>query len=197
MIEEFILEIDKRWKTTAHEPIPLHIIGSAALLLQMDYSRGTKDADVLEIEELPENVSEQLKTLAGKDSQLAGRYHLYIDLVAAAIPFLPQSPLFHALDTLNDSIKSFRILTLDPLDVVISKLKTFRPGDLDDIRAVVDANLLDPKELVERFQSAKEQWLMDARSSALKQYIENLHTIQRDYLHVDETPIDLPGWIDS
>lgn len=197
MIKDFFLEIDKRWKPTACEPVALHIIGSAALLLQMDYNRGTKDADVLEVEELPKNVSKQLKDLAGKSSQLAQRHHLYVDLVAAGIPFLPQSPLFHPLDTLNDRIKSFRILVLDPLDVVISKLKTFRPTDLDDIRAVVDDNLLDPKKLVERFQSAKEQWLMDARAHELKQYIENLHTIQRDYLHVDETPIDLPGWIDS
>lgn len=93
---------------------------------------------------------------------------------------------------LGKGLKYFRIEALDPVDVVVSKLKTFRSGDLDDIRAMVERNLVDPKRLVERFEAAKEPWLLGSRDIELPQYIQNLHTIQRDYLFVPETPIELP-----
>lgn len=197
MIEELFIELDEVWKTTKCEPINLHIIGSGALLLQMDYNRGTKDADIMEVKKLPSTVEQQLKTLAGKGSRLAKKHRLYIELVSPGLPFLPPKPIFHPVESLMHRINNFRISTLDPIDVVVSKLKTFRPTDVDDIRAVVDADLLDPEKLVDRFIKAKESWELDPRSQDLKQYIENLHTIQRDYLYTHETPIDLPGWIDA
>ena len=48
LIKEFLTEIDAKWKPIGGEPILLQVIGSAALMLQCDYERGTKDGDVLE-----------------------------------------------------------------------------------------------------------------------------------------------------
>lgn len=45
--KELLTEIDARWKPVGAEPITLQVIGSAALMLQADYERGTKDGDVL------------------------------------------------------------------------------------------------------------------------------------------------------
>ena len=197
MIEEFIHKIESKWRLLGQEPILLSIIGSTALFLQTDYMRGTKDTDVLEVNELPKNVWEQLMILGGKNSDLAKAYRFYIDLVAPGLPFLPPRPFFHPLDTLNKRFKFFRLQVLDPVDVVVSKLKTFRPNDLDDIRAMADRHLINPEKLVERFEGAKEHWLMGSRAPELRQYIENLHTIQRDYLMKKETPITLPDWLDE
>jgi hypothetical protein len=46
----------------------LPIIGSAALMLQADYERGTKDSDVLETSELAGATGERLLLLSGKGS---------------------------------------------------------------------------------------------------------------------------------
>ena len=57
----------------------------------------------------------------------------------------------------TEILRSDRVQALDPVDVVVSKLKPFRSTDLDDIQAMV----------------------------------------QRDYLLVEETLIELPAWLDS
>jgi len=65
LIEEFLTEIDRLWKPEAPGKIPLRIIGSAALMLQDDYERGTKDGDVLETKDITPAVKDQLLALAG------------------------------------------------------------------------------------------------------------------------------------
>lgn len=197
MIEDFFRGIENLWRPTGREPIVLLLIGSTALFLQTDYIRGTKDADILEMSDLPKKIWEQLRKIAGKGSDLAKSHRLYVDLVGPGLAFLPVPPLFHPLDALNKRLRHFCLQALDPVDVVVSKLKTFRAGDLDDIRAMADRDLLNPNRLVERFELAKEHWLLGSRAPELKRYIENLHTIQRDYLLVKETPIELPDWFDS
>lgn len=197
MIKDFFLKIENVWKPTGREPITLRVLGSTALFLQTDYVRGTKDTDIFEIRDLGGDIWEQLKTIAGKGTKLAGAERLHVDLVAPGFPFLPPGPLFHPLDGLNRSFKVFRLEALDPVDVVVSKLKTFRTSDLEDIRAMVKRRLLNPDRLVERFELAKEHWLLGSRAPELRKYIDNLHEVQRDYLFTKETPIDLPDWLDS
>jgi hypothetical protein len=43
LIERFFSELDAAWRWPAHEKLRLRIIGSAALMLQSSYVRGTKD----------------------------------------------------------------------------------------------------------------------------------------------------------
>ena len=38
------------------DKIPLHVIGSVALLLRSDYRRGTKDSDVVQTRELTDGI---------------------------------------------------------------------------------------------------------------------------------------------
>jgi hypothetical protein len=197
MIENLITKIEEQWKPTGEEPFLLRIIGSSALFLQTDYVRGTKDADILEINNLSPKIWEQLNLIAGKGTYLAKTQHLYIDLVSPGLPFLPPQPLFHPLKILSEKFHYFQLQALDPIDVIISKLKTFRPSDIDDIRAMAKRHLLNPSLLVERFELAKDHWLLGSRAPELKYYIENLHTIQRDYLFVKETPIELPDWLEA
>ena len=193
MIEYFFQELDKAWKPTGVEPILLPVIGSTALFLQCNYDRGTKDSDILEIDDIA--AGKALLKLAGQGSAFAGKHRMHIQLVTRGFPFLPPKAIFHSLDPLNAQLKHFKIEALDVVDVVVSKLKPFRVQDRDDIQAVVNLGLVDPNKLLKRFLLAKEHWLMDSRGRELPSYIENLNLVQRDWLLVPETSIALPDFI--
>ena len=196
MFEDFFLEIDEKWQPCGSEPIILPIIGCSALVLQCHYYRGTKDNDILEIGNITSDITKSLEALAGKGTILAKRHKLYLDIVGAGIPFLPQSPQFHPLKDFNHHLKNFNLKVLDVTDVVISKLKLFRAQDVEDIKHVVDMDLIKPKKLVERFLSAVEIWSLHSRAPDLPQYVENLHTVERDFLGVEESHIELPlSWL--
>jgi uncharacterized nucleotidyltransferase DUF6036 len=195
MIEPFLLDLDKDWRALGDEPIVLSVIGSTALFLQTDYERGTKDTDFLEIEEISKENSGALLKLGGEDSPLHKKHRLFIQIIKRPIPFLPPHPTFIDLNSLR--LNNFRIRVLDVVDVVVSKLKPFRTKDLDDIREMVKRQLIDPDKLVDRFILTKERWLLDGRAGELKTYVENLHEVQREFLRVPETPIDLPDWLEE
>lgn len=72
-IREFLAAVDARWQAVGTEPITLQLIGSAALMLQCDYDRGTKDGDILESKILPPGAKAQLLALADKGTDLLCR----------------------------------------------------------------------------------------------------------------------------
>ena len=46
-----------------------------------------------------------------------------------------------------------------------------------------------------RFRAAVDAYSLDARAEDLPLYIRNLHTVERDFLEVVESEIELPGWM--
>lgn len=195
MIDNFFKELDENWKPQSAAPILLRVIGSTALFLQSDYSRGTKDTDILEMASLTPQIQTELIKWAGKDSVMFKKYRMYLELIAPAFPFLPLKPLFHPVSDLNQELTKFRIEVLDVTDVVLSKLKSFRPQDQDDIRAMIDLDLVPHEMLVKRFQMAMTDWETDARAADFPKYIENLNAVERDVFAVAETSIELPSWM--
>lgn len=194
MVKEFFRELDLLWKPVPAKRIPLQIIGSAALMLQAEYERGTKDSDILETAAITGPVREKLLSLAGKNSDLTKRYGIYVDIVGCGIPFLPVKPVFN-VQTAFRELGSFEISALDITDVVVSKLKRFTSNDAADIRAIVEKGLVKPGLLAARFRAAVDAYSTDARAEDLPRYIRNLHTVERDFLEVKESEIELPGWI--
>ena len=87
------------------------------------------------------------------------------------------------------------MLALDVVDVVVSKLKPFRPNDKADIDAMIDRELIHHARLVDRFRSAADDWAYGAHADRLHTYVKNLNEVERDMLGVDETEIELPSWI--
>ena len=196
IIEDFFRDIDAKWEPREHQRIRLQLLGCAALMLQANYDRGTKDSDVLETSAMTDATKSRLLQLAGKDTDLYRRHKLYIDIVAGGVPFLPQSPRWHALTELNARMVNFELMMLDVIDVVVSKLKRFSPNDKTDIAAMIERNLVPHGELVARFRSAVTAFEMDARAQEeLPRYVRNFHQVERDELGVPETEIELPGWI--
>jgi Nucleotidyltransferase of unknown function (DUF6036) len=195
MIEDFIRDLDAAWSSQPNATaLRLNILGSAALLLRAGLRRGTKDSDVLEVDLTPSN-KETLLAIAGRGTRLSRRHRLYLDIVPQGLPFLPQTPCWHALTALNADLRHLAIHVLDVVDVVVSKLQRFSANDRSDIDEMVVAGLVPHRQLVERFEAAIDWHAYDARAAQLPDIIENLHAVERDALGVEETPIELPVWL--
>lgn len=194
-VKDFFGEIDQKWPTDSSDKMRLRIIGCGALMLQTNYERGTKDSDVFDTLDLAAATKEHLLRLAGPNTELANRRLMYVDIVANGIPFLPHVPLWHPIAEVNNVLQRFEVLALDVVDVVVSKLKPFRPNDKADIDAMIDRELIHHARLVDRFRSAADDWAYGAHADRLHTYVKNLNEVERDMLGVDETEIELPSWI--
>jgi hypothetical protein len=84
---EFWNEIDRLWPPSPAQTI--RIIGSGALMLQTQYQRATNDSDVLEATDLDSTTRQRLVDIGGKDTALASKFSMYVDIVNSGIPFLP------------------------------------------------------------------------------------------------------------
>lgn len=193
-IELLFRTIDERWQATESPKIHLHVIGSAALLLQTDYDRGTKDGDVFETLELTPKIQERLLKLAGPQSEIRRQVRLYVDIVRNGIPFLAHQPQWTPATELNRILTRFTVSVLSVADVSVSKLKRFSASDISDIDAMISRGHLDHRKFVERFRAAADVFLYDARASELPGYIANLHRVERDMFGVEPTEIELPSW---
>jgi len=196
-IDEFLKDIDTLWDAPSGDKLTLYVIGSTALMMQTGYSRGTKDRDVLEARALTPEIVAKLRELAGEHSRLHQKHRVYLDIVPNGLPFLPLRPTFHPADDLNQALDHFRIEVLDVVDTVVSKLKRFNANDLSDIEAMITRDRVPHTALLDRFRSAVERYSGDARADDLPRYVRNLHRVERDFLLVDESKIELPSWIDD
>jgi hypothetical protein len=77
-----------------------------------------------------------------------------------------------------------------------SKLKRFNGSDRDDIRAMVDMDLVEHERLIERFSSAVDRFGMDARADDLPSIVKNLHWVERECFSTRPTRIELPSWVE-
>ena len=154
-----------------------------------------KDSDIFETTDLTAEDQQRLRELAGVGTALYERRNLCIDIVRNGVPFLPHVPVWHALPEINGELEHLEIAVLDVVDVVVSKLKPFRPNDQSDIDAMIERDLVPHARLIERFRSAVDMFIGDAREVELPRYIANLHQVERDMFLVPETEIELPSWI--
>lgn len=196
-VEDFFLDLDRVWTLPSATPLTLRLLGSTALLLQTDYTRGTKDGDILETTEITPLVSEALLRLAGRGTELHRRHRLYLEVLAAAFPFLPEAPTWRRPASFSTPLTRLRLEVLDPLDVVIAKLARFHTADQEDIAAMVKRDLVDPMRFTARFRSAVRRWWHDARADDLPGIVRNFHRVQTDELFVGESEIELPSWVDE
>jgi hypothetical protein len=107
--------------------------------------------------------------------------------------FLPQKPVFLPAPALP--LTNFSVEVLELTDVVVSKLKRFNQNDAADIAAMAQKRLLDHKRLVERFEAAVDFHSTSAYAEDFPKAIANLNRVERDYLGVPESAIELPDWM--
>jgi hypothetical protein len=153
-VEEFFNDLDRSWPLGAGAPVTLRLLGSTALILQTSFQRGTKDGDILETDQITVEIESALLAIAGKDTAIHRRHRMYLEFLSAAFPFLPFDPLWHAVVPSAPDYQHFRLEVLDVVDVVIAKLARFHKTDRDDIAAMAERDLIEPRRFAERFQSA-------------------------------------------
>ena len=190
--ELFLAELASRW---SERPVTLNLLGATALAVQVDFARGTRDADVLQTLDLNEAARAHLLELAGPGTTLAARWKLHVQIVPNGIPFLPHPPTWNRV-ALPGAPTAVSIRALDVVDVVVSKLKRFSANDRSDIDAMISAGHVSHDRLIARFLSAVDGFLGDAREGELPRYVDNLHEVERDAFGVEESEIELPDWID-
>lgn len=188
-VERFFHDLDGAW-THGGDRILFQVIGSTALMFQFDYERLTNDSDVIETAQFTVPIKAKLEKLAGKNSPLFQRYRLYLDIVNPGIPFILPRPSYHPVPSMV-GLKNIEVQVLDVLDVAVSKLARFKASDVNDIRAVVERNLISHPAFLARFKAVLNAHSMDARRDDFPKYVKNFNTIERDFFHVKETEIDL------
>lgn len=196
--EALLLDIDRVWKSGGSPKVTIRILGSMALMLQTDYERGTKDGDILYAPPVDEAVKDQLLALGGRDTPLAKRHRVYVDVVANGLLMMPAQPDYVPLPGLSAKLRNFEVEALSILDVVITKLKPFRATDITDIAAMIERGHINHDELLVRFRSAIDRFADGATGAAkLSKIVENFNQVERDYFGVKETEIELPPWVDE
>ena len=164
--EALLLELDELWAARTEPRIRIRILGSLSLMLQMGYNRATKDGDNLFAPPVDAPVKDRLIALGGPDTTLAKRHRVYLDVVNPGILMLPAHPRFNPLPEFTARLMHFEVEALSILDVVISKLKPFRPTDIADINAMIDGGHVSHEEFLTRFQSAVDRFADGATGAA-------------------------------
>lgn len=123
---------------------------------------------MLETADLVGETRTRLEQHAGRGTEVHRRHKIYIEIVARGLPLLPRAPKWLDMTDLNQELVHFRIEVLGVIDVVVSKLKRFHGNDLRDIEAMIDRNLVPHALLIERFKSAVDYYLLDARTEELE-----------------------------
>jgi hypothetical protein len=111
---------------------------------------------------------------------------------------LPAQPRYVPLPDLTAKLTHFEVEALSIPDVVISKLKPFRPTDIADINAMIVRDRITHEQFQRLFLSAIDRFADGAQGAAkLPKIVENFNQIERDYFGADETEIELPPWVDE
>lgn len=192
VFNDFLIDIDSEWNVSEKPKIKLHILGSAALFMQTDYERGTKDGDVFRTKEIDGDVGTRLLQIAGEGTSLAKRHRFYLDLVSTSLPLLPTEPLWHEHDL---ELNGFVVLVLDVVDVVLSKLRRFNVHDQDDIQAMANGGHIDHARMVTGFRQIIDCYGFDARGQDLQVMVERFNEIEEEWLYNTPTHFELPSWI--
>lgn len=83
MHEDFFREIDRAWRGPRDAKIELRVLGSAALMLQTDYVRGTNDGDVSKLKRFHANDQSDVKAMIDRElvphDQLVTRFRDAVD----------------------------------------------------------------------------------------------------------------------
>jgi hypothetical protein len=114
--------------------------------------------------------------LAGRDSALHLRHRLFVEIVPNGLPFLPQLPQWHLIES---------------FDVCVAKLIRFSADDITDIDSMIQLGRLAHGHFIERFKNAFD---VETREDKLRSLVENLHRVESDMFDAEPTTIELPSW---
>src|SRR6266852_4578903 len=141
---EFLAEVDRRLPG----PVQLHCLGGFVVAVRYRFPRPTGDVDYIEI--IPHDALEGLERIAGRESQLAKKHHLYFQHVAVAS--LPESYVERLTELFSDHFEKLRLFAVEAHDLALSKLVRNSPVDREDVAYLAKTVPLSPGVLRTRYQ---------------------------------------------
>jgi uncharacterized nucleotidyltransferase DUF6036 len=171
--KSFLSEVDAQLE----DRVTLICLGGFVLTLLYDLRRPTSDVDVIELARNPnwERVSE----LAGRNSKLHKKYHVYLDPVTVAQ--YPENFESRLREMFPGTFHQLRLFALDPYDLVLSKLDRNSQKDRDDVKYLAQFLRLDLELLRLRFEQEFEPHFVgntDTVSKTLQLWIEMIEEVR-------------------
>ncbi|MBI2335942.1 MAG: hypothetical protein HYU97_04185 [Deltaproteobacteria bacterium] len=154
----FLKELDEQCKF--NHPVDLYLIGGGAITLAYDPQNRTADLDFIDP---PDNIARK----GNENSELAKKYHVYISSLPEIVFSVPGDWRSKS-KKLSLKLKNLCVFIPCVEDIVLGKLSRMEPKDFEDIIAITQRKLLNPKSLLERLkQNLKEFKKTEYRNNAL------------------------------
>ncbi len=153
-IPSFLNDLDAALANFAEEGerFNMFLLGRSALVMLYRFTHSTRDVDIVGWVNPPQ-LEAKVRELAGKDSAMAKARGIYLDLVPPALPPLPGWYRQRA-EEVAGSWKVLRLWKLEIHDLAVTKLKSFRPKDRQDLQALCDRGLLNAAALRASLEAA-------------------------------------------
>jgi hypothetical protein len=138
-IQRFLAELDRALSEEAAdgERLDLYQLGRSALILHYGLPMPTRDFDIVWMRT---PLEQRAIGLFGKNSANARQLGLYLEVVPAGVPPVPQ--WFRSRCTeVSGARRVIRLWRPEPHDLAATKLKSFRPQDRVDLQFLCDEGL--------------------------------------------------------
>jgi Nucleotidyltransferase of unknown function (DUF6036) len=152
-IRAFLDRLDKELLAFAQEGerLDMYLLGRAALVLHFAFPLATADVDIVWMRD--SGLEQKAIDLVRKGSPLAEALGLYLDPVAEAFPPVP-GWFRKRCQPIAGDWKVLRPWVLEVHDLAVTKLKSFRPKDREDLQILCDRGLLNAEELRQALSKA-------------------------------------------
>lgn len=146
-IVRFLKKLDQ--SLSAKQIIDLYLIGGAAITLAYDNQNRTSDLDFIEPPEVIIN-------MGSEKSDLAKQFKVYVSALAE-INFSAPADWKEKCHLIKLGLKSIKIHIPCVEDIVLGKIARLEPKDFEDIIALYEKKVLDPRKLCERLKENKKE----------------------------------------
>jgi hypothetical protein len=149
----FLNRLDKALHPFAKEGerFDMYLLGRAALMVRYQFSLATKDIDIVEMRN--SELEAKAIELAGQGSELTRTLGLYLEQVSPGLPPLPGG-FARRCEEIHGEWKVLRVWVLEAHDLAVTKLKSFRAKDRQDLQMLCDRGLLNAARLRESLDEA-------------------------------------------
>jgi hypothetical protein len=130
-------------------PTEVHCFGGFVVAEYYGLSRATADVDV--IAAIGATKLEDLRRIAGRDSELAKRHKVYVDIVTVAT--VPEDYAARLIDIFPGMFKDLRLRAFERHDLALAKLARNADHDREDVKRLATGPGLDIQTLKDRYRT--------------------------------------------
>jgi Nucleotidyltransferase of unknown function (DUF6036) len=143
------------------EPVSIHCLGGFVLVHQYRVARTTVDLDFAAV--VPHHLLPTVVAIAGKDSQLCLKHHVYLDPVTVAT--FPEGYESRLSFMYAGAWKHVQLQAMEVHDLVLAKIERNSARDRFDVMSLARAGLLDTEILRRRYLEELRPYLVSRQES--------------------------------